>query len=255
MGIDWAPAAGIRGRSVSADIASHLEQLILTGQVRPGEKIPPEREIAEKLGVSRTSVRQAIHELTLKGLTDRKPGKGTVVTALDSKAGSLLNALSQEDRQLFQVTDLRQVVEPAVAHRAAERVTPAILQQLEDVLIRTLDVSTADESAELDEHFHLLVAHATQNPLLVALVELMKEWMTEVRHESHVTKVGREASLAGHQRIYRAIKANDAEQAESAMRDHISDIEQVVTKAKGSDARGGRASAKGDSATRALVTE
>ncbi|MGR0162288.1 FadR/GntR family transcriptional regulator [Paenarthrobacter nitroguajacolicus] len=178
-----------------------------------------------------------------------------MVTALDSKAGSLLNALSQEDRQLYQVTDLRQVVEPAVAHRAAERVTPAILQQLEDVLIRTLDVSTADESAELDEHFHLLVAHATQNPLLVALVELMKEWMTEVRHESHVTKVGREASLAGHQRIYRAIKANDAEQAESAMRDHISEIEQVVTKAKGSDAHDRQASAEGSNASRAVVTD
>lgn len=232
MGIDWALATGIRGRSVSADIAAYLEQLILTGQVRPGEKIPPEREIAERLGVSRTSVRQAIHELTLKGLTDRKPGKGTIVTPLDSKAGTLLNALAQEGHQLSQVTDLRQVVEPAVASRAAERVTPAILQQLEDVLIRTLDASTADESAALDEHFHLLVAHATQNPLLVALVELMKDWMSEIRHESHLTKAGREASLSGHQRIYRAIKANDPSQAEAAMRHHIAEIEHVVAQAK-----------------------
>lgn len=228
MNIDWDSGPSFHSKSVSTDIAAYLEQLIRTGQIRPGEKIPPEREIAENFGVSRTSVRQALHELTLKGLTDRKPGRGTVVTHPDPRAGTLVDSLAQADRQLFEVTDLRQVIEPAVASRAAERVTPSVLKQLEDVLIKTMDVSSPSESADLDEQFHILLANATDNPLLVALVELLKDWMADVRRESHSTSAGREASLAGHQRIYRAVKAQDLDQAAAAMCDHITDVEQIV---------------------------
>lgn len=226
--MQWDSGPRFRSRSVSTDIAAYLEQLIRSGQIRPGEKIPPEREIAENFGVSRTSVRQALHELTLKGLTDRKPGRGTVVTAVDPRAGTLMDSLEQEARQLSEITDLRQVIEPAVASRAAERVEPNVARQLEEMLSRAESVAGAAESTELDEQFHLLLAHATGNPLLVAIVEVLNDWTADVRRQSHSTPEGRAQSSAGHQRILEAIKSHNLSLASEEMLKHISDVEKIV---------------------------
>ena len=227
MTIEWS-SAGLRPSSVSTEVAAYLEQLIVSGEIPVGGKVPPEREIAEKLGVSRSTVRQAMHELTLKGLTDRKPGRGTVVLGPGASVQSLLGTLNQTQREPLQVTDLRQVVEPSVASRAAERATPADIRQLEKVLGDVHDGIKAAESVRLDERFHLLVAHATQNPLLVSMVEVMQEWLSELRRESHATAVGRRSSHDGHRKILEAVRAGDAAAAESAMREHIASIGNLV---------------------------
>ncbi|WP_084144883.1 FadR/GntR family transcriptional regulator [Amycolatopsis jejuensis] len=227
MAIEWS-GAGLRPSSMSTEVAAYLEQLIVTGEIQVGEKVPPEREIAAKLGVSRSTVRQAMHELTLKGLTDRKPGRGTVVLGPGASVGSLLGALNQAEREPMQVTDLRQVVEPSVASRAALRATPADLRQLERACDEVREGISAAESVRLDEKFHLLVARATQNPLLVSMVEVMQDWLGELRRESHATASGRRSSHAGHRRILEAIRAGDPEAAEAAMHEHISGIGDLV---------------------------
>lgn len=227
MTIDWS-GAGLRTSSVSAEVAAYLQHLISSGQVQAGEKLPPEREIADKLEVSRTSVRQAMLELTLKGLTERKPGRGTVVLQPNPGVGTLLGSLTKTDRHLLHTVDLRQVIEPSVAERAAERATPADVARLTELVEGSaVDLSPA-ESAQLDQQFHEAVAHATQNPLLIALIDLMRDWLSVVREESHSTAEGRVASMQGHQRILAAIRAGDSPAALNAMREHVDEIGRLV---------------------------
>lgn len=228
MNVDWS-AGDLRPRSVSGGVASLLEQQIRSGELAQGDKLPPERELAARLGVSRTSVRQAMQELTLKGLTDRKPGRGTVVVSRESPLEvSLLSAISSQDRSLRQVTDLRQAIETTVAERAAVRATKSDLANLGASLDQAHEDLTPDESMRLDEDFHRLVARATQNPLLVTLIDATSAWLGDIRRQSHVTAEGRRASLDGHRRILKAIVEGDAGAARTAMTEHVAEVSRVI---------------------------
>lgn len=224
-------------RHVSVDITSHIERLIASGELAPGEKLPPERELAEKLGTSRSSVREAMYELTLKGLVERKPGRGTTVVGVHSNTLQLLGAMNNSQRAILEVVDLRDVFEPLVAARAAERATPASLRQLKAILDRTQDSLTPASSVSLDEEFHLGIARATQNSLLVTLANITSEWLREARYKSHATKAGRRASLQGHQKIYDAIQRRDGVAATAAMAAHLADVAGLISEEEGDGMR------------------
>ncbi|HEX6444394.1 MAG TPA: FadR/GntR family transcriptional regulator [Streptosporangiales bacterium] len=226
-GIDWS-RVNTRATSVSTEIVSFLEQLLRSGGLRPGDRLPPEREIAAQLGVSRASVRDAMHELALKGLTERRPGRGTVVLDTTSNVSPLLGALQEGERRFVEITDLRQVCEPSVAERAAERATSADLLRLDDTLRRSSPDLGVRAAVLLDEEFHSRIAEATQNPLLVALVDVMQGWLHDFRRSSHATRAGRAKSIEGHRRIHAAVQARDAQAAYAAMREHIADISALV---------------------------
>lgn len=225
--IDWS-RVNTRATSVSTEIVSFLEELLRTGGLRPGDRLPPEREIATQLGVSRASVRDAMHELALKGLTERRPGRGTVVLDTTSNVSPLLGALQEGERRFVEIADLRQVCEPSVAERAAERATDADLLRLDDTLRRSSADLGVRAAVLLDEEFHSRIAEAAQNPLLVALVDVMHDWLRDFRRSSHSTRAGRAKSIEGHLRIHTAVRARDAQAAYAAMREHISDISKLV---------------------------
>lgn len=229
--IDWS-RVNTRATSVSTEIVSFLEQLLRSGGLRPGDRLPPEREIAARLGVSRASVRDAMHELALKGLTERRPGRGTVVLDTTSNVSPLLGALQEGERRFVEIADLRQVCEPSVAERAAERATGADLLRLDDTLRRSSPDLGVRAAALLDEEFHTRIAEATQNPLLVALVDVMHDWLRDFRHSSHSTRAGRAKSIEGHRRIHTAVQTRDAQAAYAAMREHITDISELVAESE-----------------------
>lgn len=218
----------IRSLRVGDEVSAYLERLIALGELSPGDKIPAERQIAETLGVSRASVRDAMQELAHKGLVERRRGRGTVV--LDSRAagGKLYGAMAEAERTVAQAIDLRQSIEPAVAERAALRATPSSLLQLERVLAAAHAHLPTDESLRRDYEFHLLVAQATQNPLLVTLITTTEEWLRDIRRTSHSTRAGRAASVAGHGRIYQAVAASDPEAARVAMIDHLTEVSKYM---------------------------
>lgn len=214
---------------VGDKVSAYLERLIALGELSPGDKIPPERRIAETLGVSRGSVRDAMQELAHKGLVDRRPGRGTIV--LDSRAAGdkLYGPLAEAERTVAQVTDLRQAIEPAVAERAATRATPGNLLQLERVLSASHAKLSPAESARRDYEFHLLVAQTAQNPLLAALITMSEDWLADSRRTSHATQAGRAASVAGHHKIYQAIASRDPEAARVAMSEHLAEVSRFMT--------------------------
>ena len=223
-----------RARSISVELAAHVERLIATGVLRPGERLPPERELAASLSVSRSTLREAMHELEAKHLVERRTGRGTIVAEQAESVTELYAGLATDaDVTLDDATELRLIVEPRIAAAAALRASPSNFVQLEDVLARSELDPNAERSLELDVEFHLLLAHAARNPLLVAVYTMTSRWTESVRRHSHATPEGRLRSLEGHRAIYRAVAARDAEAAATAMDEHLSAIREVIARRGG----------------------
>lgn len=217
--VDWTALAADAG-SGPAGLAALISGLLVRGELRAGDRLPSERDFAELLGTSRATVREAIHELELKGVVDRRRGRGTVITPDSGAADGLLGALEADQRGLHDVQDLRATVEPAIAARAAARATPADLALLREVLDEA-EGGTARRAVALDERFHAGVARAARNPLLAELVETSAERIREARGRAHRLVAARRKSQAGHREVLRAIEQGDHGAAADAMSAHL----------------------------------
>jgi len=216
-----------RARSVSIEVAAHLERLIATGELAPGSRLPPERELAASMAVSRTSLREAMHELESKNLIERRPGIGTMVT-LPSNEQEQLAMLSSIDFEVDHVMELREALEPHVAGFAAQRATPANVLQLRDIVDQPVESLSNDRYIELDAQFHLLVSQSAQNPLFKTLGALSTEWSAGLRVGTPTTQSSRRKSTDEHAAIFRAIAAHDRDAAEAAMRVHLAEVRKRV---------------------------
>ncbi len=226
--VAWS-ALPLRAAKRSDAVYDILEQLIVTRQLPPGSRLPPERDLAVQLGVSRNSVREAVHELELKRLVERRSGRGTMVLDPRSSApGALLNELAPEERDLLEIMDFRLTIEPPIAGLAAERTTRGGLTRLARLLDEMADESNPARVAELDYDFHAAVARATHNRLLVRLHEVSSEWLRQSRREALQSQRRRAASLAGHRQIYEAIKVGDRARAQDAMVAHIEQVRSII---------------------------
>jgi DNA-binding FadR family transcriptional regulator len=145
-----------RGRAVSGEIGAYLERLIQT-ELTPGSRLPTERELAERLDVSRTSVREALRELEQRRLIARSPGRGTTVLPRSDNAQAL-DGLDAGSAEQDDVAELRMLVEPQIASLAAQRATDTDLVLLEQTLAASHAGLTPTESLELDIRFHLQLA-------------------------------------------------------------------------------------------------
>jgi GntR family transcriptional repressor for pyruvate dehydrogenase complex len=217
-----------RSTSVSTEIVAHIETLISRGSLIPGTKLPPERELAQVLNVSRVSLREAMHELEAKRMIERRPGRGTVVIDVPAHVQILYEELSDSARTLRDVAELRETIEPKFAELAAERATAATLFALDSVLAETRRELTQPASLEFDISFHMLLAQASQNPLMVALNSLANSWTVSVRAFSHETAPARRSSHAGHERIFAAVRRGDGPAARDAMLVHLADVATLI---------------------------
>lgn len=227
MSVVSIPPMGRRTKSVSAEIAAHLEQLIIEGSVAAGSRLPSERELAASLNVSRSSLRQAMFELESKKLIVRHQGRGSIVADVSSGVTALQLNLSGMDAELEYATELRDLVEPRIAQLAAARAVESNLLTLEDVIARSDESLAPSESLALDLEFHTRLAHAAQNPLLVTLCTMTSEWTERTRALSHRTALGRRISIAGHKLILDAVSAQDGPGAARAMEQHLQEVREV----------------------------
>ena len=226
--LDWT-ALPLRAAKRSDAVFDILEQLIASGQISPGARLPPERDLAVRLGVSRNSVREAVHELELKHLVERRSGRGTLVLAPRSNAhGGLLNDLDPDERDLLEIMDFRLAVEPPIAALAAIRRTRGGLTRLSRLLEEMVDETRPARVAELDHAFHAAIARSTNNRLLMRLHDVSAEWLRQSRREALQSRRRREASLTGHRQIYDAIRAGDSDAAKDAMVDHIEQVRRII---------------------------
>jgi GntR family transcriptional regulator, transcriptional repressor for pyruvate dehydrogenase complex len=220
----------IRRNKVYEEVARQLEQMILK-KLHPGDKLPSERELAESLGVSRSSIRDAIRSLELVGLVEPRQGSGTVVREIsaDTVMNPLTNILRHKVELVTELIDFRKMLEPSLAARAATHASEEELEELEQILHRQEARFRANELAiEEDSEFHYAIAMASGNSVVLKVLDVLMDLLRDTRERSLQSEGRPQKSLAGHRKILAAIKKRDAEAAKSAMRRHIEDVEEIV---------------------------
>lgn len=228
--MDWSSLGHATPLSVPDRLSIDLERLILDGSLTPGERLPAERDLAEHLGVSRVSVRQALRELETRGLIDRKPGRGTIVLSAEEHKAVTggFNKKPAEQSELGDIMELRAIIEPPIAKITAARASARDLIQLEELVLAMEQDVTKERYAELDRAFHQAIAQYTHNPLLAFLNERIATEIAPSRANRYQTKARRSASSAAHRRIYEAIAAGDGDRAEVEAREHVISISQQI---------------------------
>ena len=208
----------------------HVRGVILRGELRPGEQLPPERELARRIGVSRPSVRAGLRSLAAKGVLVTRRGAGTFVAdgppVLDSEPLSFLAALHGFTRH--EMFEARRVLEVGVAGLAAEQSTGDTLVAISDE-VTGMFASLDEPQAFLvhDIRFHRAVAAASSNPILASLVEMVSAIFYEQRRRTAERGSNLRETAEMHRQIYQAIRARDRARAESAMCEHLLSAEQA----------------------------
>lgn len=231
--MDWSSLQKGETLSVPDRLSVDLERLILEGELSPGEKIPSERELAEHLGVSRASVRDALRELENRGLIDRRPGRGTIVLepgANTRLTGDMLGEMAQLQPDLHNIMELRAIIEPPIARITAGRATSRDIAQLRALVEAMEGDVTKERYVELDRAFHQAIALYAHNPLLAFINERIADQIEPSRGDRYQTKARRKASSAAHRRIFTAIEAGNGELAEQEARAHVLGISQEIAR-------------------------
>jgi GntR family transcriptional repressor for pyruvate dehydrogenase complex len=220
----------IRRNKVYEEVARQLERMILK-KLRPGDKLPSERELAEGLGVSRSSIRDAIRSLELVGLVEPRQGSGTVVreVSADTLMNPLTNVLRHKMELVSELLDFRKMLEPPLAARAATHASEEELVEMEEILRRQdSKFSRGEPAIEEDSEFHYSIAMASGNSVVLKVLDVLMDLLRDTRERSLQLEGRPQKSLAGHRKILIAIKKRDAEAAKAAMRRHIEDVEEIV---------------------------
>jgi len=223
----------IKPKKVSSQIADQIRESILAGDFTPGDKLPPERELAEMFGVSRPSVREALNILSSSGLVMSYQGGGTVVLSLvDTDRGNALSDLirTQQERAL-EVIEVRKCMESWTAYYAAQRALPEDLRRMEEILTgmeRNLEGRLPSE--DLDANLHIVIARATHNivwlHLMQSIFDAMKEFQRGVWRAVYLTNEDHQLLFKHHSAVVAAIRNRDAEAARDAMMLHLNFAEQ-----------------------------
>ena len=214
--------------SRSTQVVEQLTDLILNGEWKPTELLPPERDLAAQFGVSRNVVREAIKILQSRGLITIRHGVGTMVNGPSSEPLQhvFTRALHGQEDALLQLTEVRLLVEVEMASLAAQRATPENLQKIREVLAKmALSLDEPQRYVDLDKEFHSAVAEATQNSVFALVMEASAALTRQARVYALESGSSIHKSLQIHRGIYEAIEARDAELAATRMRDHLKGLE------------------------------
>ena len=209
-------------------IVEQIEQSVQRGDLKPGDQLPAERELAEQFGVSRTAVREAVKALREKGLVEAYPGKGTFITSGSS------NPMRQSiDRMMrsaqvdatSSLVEVREILEPEIAALAAVRATEENLNSLRQS-VAVMDTAKRDPDAyiEADLDFHLELAEAAANPLILSLIDSIVGVLREQRMRIFEVEGGPDRGQYHHKKILEAMEHQDAEGAREAMRAHLRQV-------------------------------
>lgn len=206
-------------------IADCLEDLILTDEtLQKEEKLPSEQTLAEKFGVSRNVIREALKILKERGLIDPRNGTGSYITK--PEASNLSDVISRmvvmDNIDFGDIYDVRIILETAACKRAATNATAEDLAHMESLLeqLKHRDI-TVEQRRELDFAFHVAIAESTGNPLLVVFVQTMKNVFLEMIEKGIFIEGGIEDAIKRHANIMEALKAGDPNMAEVMMYDHL----------------------------------
>jgi GntR family transcriptional repressor for pyruvate dehydrogenase complex len=216
--------------SVTDDAILEIKQLIVSGRVGPGEKLPRESELASQLGLSRSSLREAVRALALIGVLDTRQGDGTYVTGLGPQllleATGFVADFLQDHRALLELLEVRRLLEPTATALAAVRISEQELSRLLECRRRMDSASTVEALVEADDEFHDVIVDASGQAILASLIKSLAGRTLRARIWRGLVDEGAlEQTKRAHAAIYEALEDRDAELARAAATMHITDVE------------------------------
>jgi GntR family transcriptional regulator, transcriptional repressor for pyruvate dehydrogenase complex len=224
------PFRKIRPEKLSTSVIHQIEQLILRGILRPGERLPAERELAEKFGVSRPSLRDALRELEGRDLLTTKPGSGVFVAEVLGSAFSapLVALFAKHDEALLDYLSFRRDLESLAAERAARLASDTDLKLIDlnfQKMVAANDTRDAKKEAALDAEFHLSIIEASHNVIMLHMMRSMFEMLhmgvfynRQVMFQQHTTRTN---LLDQHRVINAALQGRDPTAAKQAVHAHL----------------------------------
>lgn len=213
-------------QNIADEVYKQMFDLLMKKKWAEGEKLPSENELKDMFGVSRNTVRSALNRLSLMGIVETRQGEGNYVKKIG--VGLYMNALIPyiflNDEDIFTIMDFRKGIEIQAARLAAKRGTDKDIEEIHN----TLEACQADDVAlgdylQLDMTFHLSIAKASKNELLVQAMFIIKEYCYAAL-DNFVTDPIREKSRDYHQKVFESIKDHKADEAAAFMQAHLADV-------------------------------
>lgn len=231
------PFEPIQPEKISSTVVRQIEQLILRGILKPGERLPSERELSERLGVSRPSLREALSELQENGLLTSRAGAGVFVGDVLGSAFSdtLVRLFSHHDEAVFDYIAFRRDMEGLAAERAAIAGTPTDLKVIDKIFTK-MEIAHSKrnptEEAGLDADFHLAIIEASHNVIMLhmmrSMYQLLREGVFYNRQIMFKQRTTRDTLLDQHRAINDALQARDAAAARQAVETHLGFVENAL---------------------------
>ncbi|MBP0483669.1 FadR/GntR family transcriptional regulator [Sagittula salina] len=232
------PFEKVHPEKLSAAVVRQIEKLILRGILRPGERLPSERELSDKLGVSRPSLREAVAELQTRGLLETRAGAGIFVTDVLGSAFStaLIGLFANHDEAVFDYLSFRRDMEGLAAERAARHGTETDLKVIDELMAKMEAAhgkrNPAEES-QLDADFHLAIIEASHNVIMLhmmrSMYQLLREGVFYNRQIMFKQRATREQLLEQHRAINAALQARDSAGARAAVEAHLGYVEAALS--------------------------
>lgn len=213
-------------------IIARIRDMIRTGEVQLGARLPPERKLAEMFGVSRSTLRQAFQAMAERRMIESRQGDGTYLLADFDAAlpgDVVLDAICEQSGFLENILEFRQLIEPQIAALAARRITPAGIDRLKILVCDQQRAQLAGKDGDtFDAEFHRLLAEYTGNSVISRTMATLQSIMNDTRSGWLQSDGRHNTSVLGHLQIIDALAAGDEEAACVAMKKHITDIERHI---------------------------
>jgi GntR family transcriptional repressor for pyruvate dehydrogenase complex len=220
---------------VSENIVNQIRKAIFEGNLKPGDKLPSDKELMDNFGVSKGSLREALRSLEVLGLLKIRKGTlgGAFVTEVDTETAKegFSNFFVFRDLSLKNLFDVRLILEAHIAECAASIISDDDLQRLKQILQETRDALRNDLPLDYrgkEVSFHLIIANATQNPLLIFLLDFVESLLLDAKGILNTGRDFSEKVLEAHERIYKALVARDASQAKNAIIQDIMEVQEAL---------------------------
>jgi DNA-binding FadR family transcriptional regulator len=219
-------------RSLAHDAAEHLRELVSSGALRPGDRLPSERELASRLGVSRPTLREAVRGLVIMGLLETRHGAGTFVVRTAPLDGDAFTVtIDLEGAPIQELFEIRLLLEPSVTERAAARITDEEIAGLRDKLEgMEATVGEAHAFADADAEFHRIVHVAARSATMLSLLDGIADLARRGRSISTIQTAVRRRTLLEHHAILEALEDRDPLLAREAMAAHLMHIRGVLVR-------------------------
>ncbi|MDX5349851.1 MAG: FCD domain-containing protein [Paracoccaceae bacterium] len=230
------PFVKVTPEKLSQSVVRQIEQLILRGILRPGERLPSERDLAEQLGVSRPSLRDALAELSERGLLTSRAGSGVFVADVLGSAFSpaLIQLFASHDEAVSDYISFRRDIEGLAAERAARLGSETDLRVI-DTIFRKMEAAhqkrDPSDEAQLDAEFHMAIIEASHNVIMLhmlrSIFDLLRQGVFYNRQMLFRNRMTRDQLLDQHRAMNTAIQARDAAAARAAVEAHLTYVEQA----------------------------